>query len=456
MNENTTVIDNQPQAYRPPPGLLRRSSSDRMIGGVCGGLGRRYGIDPAILRVAFVVAVLAAGFGLLAYLALWLLIPADTEATRGTLTGSVWKLILGVLIGVGGVAALLSWIPWLLLVLLAIIAVWAYAKRDQSPRWAPPTDSATTTAPAPPGTPDAETGSPAVAAAPDAAAEVPGAASSPVTGFAHGGTGIVPPPPVEPPAPRPRPARSYLGLITLLAVVVVGSVLATFMALEWIGLSLVGFWAVLLLVVGAGLLVSAFVGRARWLIAPGLALALVLAAVAYLPPVIGNFPEGGVGERVWMPSSADQEFTLGIGSARLDLTDWASDPTLAPPQQGDVLAAAVGVGELIVTVPSNWQVRVNGEVGLGEARINDTDVKPDDQPSVTFEEDFPATGTADGELVLDLDVRLGQLTVDREPVLSIEGRKPAPKASPEQPRSKADKADSRAANKPNATAEKGN
>src|SRR5882672_5453118 len=54
---------------------LYLSSSDRKIGGVCGGLGERFEIDPVLFRVVFVLLALACGLGILLYIVLWLLTP---------------------------------------------------------------------------------------------------------------------------------------------------------------------------------------------------------------------------------------------------------------------------------------------------------------------------------------------------------------------------------------------
>jgi phage shock protein PspC (stress-responsive transcriptional regulator) len=48
-----------------------------MLGGVCAGLGRRYGISTGGLRLAFVISCVLPGPQILAYLVLWLVIPAD-------------------------------------------------------------------------------------------------------------------------------------------------------------------------------------------------------------------------------------------------------------------------------------------------------------------------------------------------------------------------------------------
>src|ERR671936_530207 len=59
------------------PKRLYRSSTDRVLGGVCGGLGTYLGIDPVICRVVAVVLVFFGGAGILLYGAAWLLVPSD-------------------------------------------------------------------------------------------------------------------------------------------------------------------------------------------------------------------------------------------------------------------------------------------------------------------------------------------------------------------------------------------
>ena len=59
---------------------LYRSETDRMIGGVCGGLGTYLGIDPLIWRILFVVAAMMNGIGLVVYLMLWLFVPTAATA----------------------------------------------------------------------------------------------------------------------------------------------------------------------------------------------------------------------------------------------------------------------------------------------------------------------------------------------------------------------------------------
>lgn len=50
-------------------------SNDKMIAGVCGGLANYLGIDPTLVRIAYVLMVLFAGFGILLYVILWIIMP---------------------------------------------------------------------------------------------------------------------------------------------------------------------------------------------------------------------------------------------------------------------------------------------------------------------------------------------------------------------------------------------
>jgi phage shock protein C len=57
------------------PKKLTRSSNDKMLAGVCGGLGQYLGIDSTVVRLIFVLLALAGGPGILAYIILWLVVP---------------------------------------------------------------------------------------------------------------------------------------------------------------------------------------------------------------------------------------------------------------------------------------------------------------------------------------------------------------------------------------------
>src|SRR3954468_20445392 len=69
-----------PEPAATPPRRLTRSSSDRVLGGVAGGLGRYFDIDPIIFRIGFVVLTLGGAAAVVGCAAAWLLVPADPLA----------------------------------------------------------------------------------------------------------------------------------------------------------------------------------------------------------------------------------------------------------------------------------------------------------------------------------------------------------------------------------------
>jgi signal transduction histidine kinase/phage shock protein PspC (stress-responsive transcriptional regulator) len=87
---------------RPADTRLRRDPADAVFGGVCAGIARRLGVDPAIPRVGFVViAIGTSGVGVLAYLLAWALIPAAPGAaarppSQPRRRGGSWRIAVGV------------------------------------------------------------------------------------------------------------------------------------------------------------------------------------------------------------------------------------------------------------------------------------------------------------------------------------------------------------------------
>lgn len=58
---------------------LYRSRTEKMLGGVCGGLGELLDIDPTIVRLVFVLLALWGGSGVIIYIVLWLIAPYKDE-----------------------------------------------------------------------------------------------------------------------------------------------------------------------------------------------------------------------------------------------------------------------------------------------------------------------------------------------------------------------------------------
>jgi len=70
------------------PRTLTRSTTDRKISGVSGGLAAYLGIDPLLVRIGFVVTALTSGVGLIAYLAMMMLVPSDDAVPASGLPGT--------------------------------------------------------------------------------------------------------------------------------------------------------------------------------------------------------------------------------------------------------------------------------------------------------------------------------------------------------------------------------
>lgn len=124
-----------------PTRLLRRSRTDKVLAGVCGGIGHYFGLDPVIVRIAFVVLAVAGGSGVLVYLVAWLVMPEagegaePAEAPRREWGDQAPLLIGAALIALGGVILLGQFIPdfgrifWPMLLVAAGIAVIVGASR---------------------------------------------------------------------------------------------------------------------------------------------------------------------------------------------------------------------------------------------------------------------------------------------------------------------------------------
>jgi phage shock protein PspC (stress-responsive transcriptional regulator) len=412
MTQNTEF-----PAYVPPPPAprppLRRSQSDRVLGGVAAGFARWLGIDPVIVRVVLVVLAVFGGSGLLLYLIGWLFIPEDgapssqaerfiDQSRQPNSTARTLLIVVGVVVGVIIFASLVGAMfgGWggggSFLLLLAVGALVLYLANR------PPTGALPTAGVAPTGTDAA--GVPATVSA-----AVPPAAPAP---YAYGGSGeypgyVAPVPAPVPPTPRPR---SYLGLATLSLAVIVTGVLVSLDATGVADVPFVVILASALGILGLGLLVGAFAGRARWLVALAAPLLLVTAPIAMIPADFGQRLDAGIGDRAWVPSTVAQAstpFELSVGSAELDLTRLeipAGTTTIA-------VDASVGLGELLVTVPDDVRVLVDAEVGLGTLDVDGLPREDGDDVSVVTElPDGPLTGPTI-ELTVRTDV--GNLEVSR-------------------------------------------
>ena len=82
----TTAYDAPPPSFaaQSQPRLLRRSTDDKVLGGVCGGIARYLGVDAVLIRLlAVVLTIVGGGAGLIAYLVAWIVIPKDRTDNPG-------------------------------------------------------------------------------------------------------------------------------------------------------------------------------------------------------------------------------------------------------------------------------------------------------------------------------------------------------------------------------------
>jgi phage shock protein PspC (stress-responsive transcriptional regulator) len=210
--------------------------------------------------------------------------------------------------------------------------------------------------------------------------------------------------------PVPAGPRSPVAGITVAGLLIVVGVLVLLTRFTPWDLGAHGFLGAALLVVGLGLIASAFApGRTRrgGLIALGVVLSFAL-AVSSLSP--SHWHGGnGVGERTYHPlTAADVRpvYDAGIGNTTVDLSalDLAGAPT---PIRTSIDG---GVGNLHVVVPDSADVRVTVDSGLGNV-----DVLGNGSSDGFYAGSGPASWTNDGkpELVLSIDAGIGNVEVDR-------------------------------------------
>lgn len=106
------------------PRVLRRSRDDRIIAGVAGGLGRYLGIDPILIRIAFLLTLFLGGAGLVLYLLGWLAIPLQGEGEEvGGRPEPVGGLGASELVGLG---LILLGVLFLVRLVLPDLFAWRY------------------------------------------------------------------------------------------------------------------------------------------------------------------------------------------------------------------------------------------------------------------------------------------------------------------------------------------
>ncbi|OGM12968.1 hypothetical protein A3A76_01485 [Candidatus Woesebacteria bacterium RIFCSPLOWO2_01_FULL_39_23] len=75
------VVKNDKKEGQYKVNRLYRSSTNRVLSGVAGGLGEYFNVDPTLIRLIFILVAIFGGGGILIYLILWLIIPSSSSAS---------------------------------------------------------------------------------------------------------------------------------------------------------------------------------------------------------------------------------------------------------------------------------------------------------------------------------------------------------------------------------------
>ena len=372
---------------------LHRPVEGRWLAGVAAGLGLRFGVPVWIIRIAFALLCFAGGLGVLLYVAGWLLIPREGETdaiVQGWLgTGQTRRWVGVILVGLAVIilaseTGLIRGDLAFAVVLIGLGVMLYRGDLGRSDRQQDPTPSS----------------------AQAAAASVQ--ANPPETGNEQPGRT----PPASPVTPPPAAETSYLGRVTLGFAVLALGVLGLFDSVT------PGFHpqfrhyvALLVAVVGVGLIVGAWFGSPGGLMVLGLLLIpfVVLSPLADLVDRRSSFGLGfSISERsMHRPGSVEgilDQYDLGVGSLLIDLRDVDFD--------GRTVATEVdlGIGEVTVYIPDGLSATVDGAVGIGELRVG-----AQSHAGLGVDAVYHLEGS-EGSLVLDADVGIGQVAVISRPV----------------------------------------
>ncbi|HEY7101924.1 MAG TPA: PspC domain-containing protein [Mycobacteriales bacterium] len=390
---------------------LARSSQRKVIAGVAGGLGEYTGIDPVLFRVLFAVLTLFGGSGILLYVVGWLFMPAENEqsspvesllhrgpggSNRARDAAAAAALVIAGLVLAGVLA--LGDARDLALVLIVVGGAFFLVRNLQDRRDGSPPQPAV---PAPPPPAPYETPLPTYQPQPTVQPQPAYQPPPPYPPVQQAAPTVTLPPPPAPPPPR---EHSALGMITVCLLLVVLGVAAALAASGAIDPEADDLLAVSVGTIGAGLLVGAWYGRARWLTWLGIPLLVALIVVSTSNVSL----KGGVGDRRYDPQTAaevQREYRVGVGNIRLDL----SDVDLSKQQVQTKVSA--GIGNVEVIVPRTADVAVDGRAGIGEIDLlGQTANGTSAQRSVV---DNGLGGDGKIDLTLDLDVSIGRVEVDR-------------------------------------------
>jgi phage shock protein PspC (stress-responsive transcriptional regulator) len=384
---------------------LRKGDEDRVLTGVCAGLGRYTGVDPVVWRAAFALTSFAGATGLLLYIAAWMLM-RDAQGVPATfeqmLNRSIPPRTVPKLLAVGLVVAttfsLVGGLGWSTLVLAVPLVLGLLTARnrgvdlrsaftglpedlratDPPPATPSPEPTATYYNPAQPWA-SAPHGPVDLAVVSERTAAREAGDEEERADDAEGSC--------EREDDRSRPKGRRLPLASLaMWTVVAGAVLVPVLEFGWSSSLWSGrtadllfgpetgvfFLAGSLAVVGVYALVGAWAGNPRGLAPMGAVavLLLVLASVTDLTRV-------RIGDETWRPTTVAEaesgDHRLTVGTATLDLTGLED---LAPGETVDV-SLWMGAGRVELVLPEDAEVAVNSKIGMGVVDFTRQDGRDD-------------------------------------------------------------------------------
>ena len=354
MNENSGTT----------PKRLTRSSSTKVIAGVAGGLAEYTGLDPVIFRIGFIALAVAGGSGLLMYLLAWLVIPEEGSSAAPA-SGLIERVRSG------------RWLPLALIAIAVIILIETLGSWGGPGLWAIALIAI------------------GIALlqdereAPAAATREPlDADASRATDVAHVTNAA---PALTEPRPRVRRRRSPLGVYTLGATLLVVATAVALTEADVFDMDLGQFLALGLVMLGAGLIVGAWWGRARLVVLAGFLVVpfMLTASILHVPL------RGEVGDRYISGSNVqlEEKYELLAGKMQLDLSEhrFGTEPTEI---EIDFVA-----GDVDVWVPPGVHVTTTGTLDVGVADLFGKN-QEGSRIDLTGSHDKP--GLTEGELILHI------------------------------------------------------
>jgi phage shock protein PspC (stress-responsive transcriptional regulator) len=365
---------------------LARSTQRKVVAGVAGGLGEYTGVDPVLFRVLFAVLTLFGGSGILLYAVCWLFLPADNQPVspaesligRGS-SGSNRARDAAVAVGLIAAGLVLAGVLTLgdsrdlALVLVLVGGAFFLIRNLQERRGGGPPQPV---APEPP--------------------------PVPYQAFDTGTTATVTAPP--PAKVKQKREHSMLGVLTISMLLLVLGVTAALDAGNAVHPAPDDYLALALGVLGLGLVVGGWFGRARWLTWLGIPVLAVLIVVG----TSGVSLEGGTGDRTYAPLRAADiapEYRVGVGTLQLDLSGVNFAEQLVRTK------VSAGIGSVEVILPPGADVSIDGRAGIGAVDLLDRTQNGTSVHNTVV--DYGPSGDGSLDLTLDLDVNIGDVVVTR-------------------------------------------